>query len=69
MSWLQIGVVDGGFDQSFRQFNVQRKKIYAEFFSIRMWMLNTKHCEVKQLIYCYNDAIFTIGLLSEKDNF
>ena len=27
MPELEIGVVDGGFDQSFPQFNVQRKKI------------------------------------------
>ena len=33
-------------------------------------MLNTKHCYLlKQLIYCYNNANFTIVFLSEKDYF
>ena len=32
-------------------------------------MLNIKHCQLKLLIYCYNNANFTIAFLSEKDNF
>ena len=32
-------------------------------------MLNTKHCQLKQLIYCYNNASFIIAFLSAKDNF
>ena len=32
-------------------------------------MVNTKHCSLKQLIYCYNNANFKTGFLSEKDNF
>ena len=32
-------------------------------------MLNTKHCKLKQLIYCYNNDDFKIAFLSEKDNF
>ena len=34
MPELKIGVVHRSFDQSFLQFNAQRKKIYADFFSI-----------------------------------
>ena len=29
-------------------------------------MLNTRSCYLKQLIYCYNNANFTIAFLSEK---
>ena len=32
-------------------------------------MLNTKHCYLKQLIYCYNNTNFIIVFLSEKDHF
>ena len=28
-----------------------------------------KHCQLKQLIYCYNNAIFTIAFLSEDNYF
>ena len=32
-------------------------------------MVNPKHCSLKQLIYCYNNANFKTGFLSQKDNF
>ena len=32
-------------------------------------MLNKKHCQLKQLIYCDNNANFTIAILSEDNYF
>ena len=32
-------------------------------------MLNTKHCKLKYLICCSNNASFTLAFLSQKDNF
>ena len=34
MPELEIGLVDGGFDQSFLQFNAKKKNICKEFLSI-----------------------------------
>ena len=74
MQELEIGLVDRGefsFNQSFLQFNV-KKKIQAKSyfrFDNNCWKLDTANSSIKQLIYCYNNANFTVAFLSERHIF
>ena len=72
MSELEIGLADGGelnFDKSLLQFNVKKIKYVKSSSQFCLQTLNTTHCKVKQSIYYYNNASFTLAFLSKKDNF